>query len=122
MPKTKEELNKLKEEYEELYNKIKELSDDELKQIAGGDYYFQPLANGTPVKVANGGKYEGRIGSIDHSMQMKWFLGLKYTYYVNIIGESSLLAFMDNEIITISDEEYLQACMVPFTGEGPILK
>lgn len=34
--KTKEELNALKEEYEAMNRKLAELSEDELKQIAGG--------------------------------------------------------------------------------------
>ena len=35
MAKTKEELNELKIEYESLNEKLKELSDDELKQVTG---------------------------------------------------------------------------------------
>ena len=34
--KTKEELNALKEEVETLNNKLKELTDDELKEVTGG--------------------------------------------------------------------------------------
>ena len=34
--KTKEELKELKEEYEILNNKLKELTEDELKQVTGG--------------------------------------------------------------------------------------
>ena len=36
--KTKEELNKLKEEVEELNKKLVDLSEEELEQIAGGTY------------------------------------------------------------------------------------
>ena len=36
MAKTKEELSQLKSEYELLANKLKELSEDELKYVAGG--------------------------------------------------------------------------------------
>lgn len=36
MAKTKEELNTLKQEYESLNNRLKELDDDELKQVTGG--------------------------------------------------------------------------------------
>ena len=36
MAKTQEELNQLKVEYETLNNKLKELSDDELKLVTGG--------------------------------------------------------------------------------------
>ena len=39
MAKTKEELNQLKTEYETLADKLKELTEDELKQVAGGDSY-----------------------------------------------------------------------------------
>ena len=39
MAKTQDELNLLKEEYESLVSKAKELSDDELKEITGGSYY-----------------------------------------------------------------------------------
>ena len=36
MAKTQEELNELKNEYELVTNKLKELTEDELKQVAGG--------------------------------------------------------------------------------------
>ena len=36
MTKTKEELDQLKQECETLANKLKELTDDELKQVTGG--------------------------------------------------------------------------------------
>lgn len=36
--KTKEELNLIKEEIANLTNKLKELSEDELKEITGGEY------------------------------------------------------------------------------------
>ena len=38
MAKTKAELNQIKIEYEELNNKPKELTDDELIQVAGGEH------------------------------------------------------------------------------------
>ena len=37
MIKTQEELNTLKVEYETLNNKLKELNEDELKQVIGGN-------------------------------------------------------------------------------------
>ena len=40
MAKTKEELNQLKTEYETLECKLQELSDDELKEVAGGSQRF----------------------------------------------------------------------------------
>lgn len=36
MAKTKEELEQIKKEYEEFNNKLKELSEEELKQVTGG--------------------------------------------------------------------------------------
>ena len=43
MAKTKEELNQLKQEYESLNNKLKELTEDELQIVVGGalqnEYY-----------------------------------------------------------------------------------
>ena len=36
MTKTKEELNELKNEYEKLNKKLKELTEDELKLVTGG--------------------------------------------------------------------------------------
>ena len=39
MAKTKEELEVLKKERDSLMSKVKELSDDELKQISGGAYH-----------------------------------------------------------------------------------
>ena len=38
MKKTKEELNALKEEVEALDKKLRELTDEELKQVTGGVY------------------------------------------------------------------------------------
>ena len=37
MPKTKEELNQLKNEYESLTSKLKELTEDELEAVCGGE-------------------------------------------------------------------------------------
>ena len=39
MSKTKEELNKLKEEVESVTRKIRELTDEELEQVTGGEWY-----------------------------------------------------------------------------------
>ena len=44
MAKTQEELKELKEEYETLNKKLKELSDDELKLVIGGSM-FEPEIN-----------------------------------------------------------------------------
>lgn len=53
MPKTQEELTQLKEEYETLNNKLKELSEDELKMVTGGSPNIPPLPQ--PVKNHNDG-------------------------------------------------------------------
>ena len=37
MPKTKEELNKIKEEVEAVNEKLQELTEEELAQVTGGD-------------------------------------------------------------------------------------
>ena len=42
MDKTKEELNTLKQEYEALNNKLKELTEDELSIVTGGNNLFVP--------------------------------------------------------------------------------
>ena len=40
--KTKEELNALKEEVETQNKKLHELTDEELAQVSGGGYVFEP--------------------------------------------------------------------------------
>ena len=40
MPKTQEELSTLKQEYESLNNKLKELIGEELKQVIGGAHFI----------------------------------------------------------------------------------
>lgn len=47
--KTKEELNALKEEMETLNRKLAELSDDELKQVAGGEELLRSIQWGTDI-------------------------------------------------------------------------
>ena len=42
MAKTQEELNELKQECEALTNKLKELTEDELKQVAAGYPGIEP--------------------------------------------------------------------------------
>ena len=49
MAKTQEELNVLKEEYETLTNKLKELTEDELKNVVGGYYHNIPVGGGGRV-------------------------------------------------------------------------
>lgn len=45
--KTKDELNTLKEQVETLYNKLRELSEDELEQVTGGSGL---IMSSSPVK------------------------------------------------------------------------
>lgn len=40
MPKTQEELKQLKNEYESLRVRLKELNEDELKQVTGGSVWY----------------------------------------------------------------------------------
>ena len=40
MTKTKEELNKLKQDYEKLTSELIKLSEDELKEVTGGAAYM----------------------------------------------------------------------------------
>lgn len=59
MSKTKEELNALKEEMETLTTKLKELTDDELKEITGGAISINPQSNIIKVYDENTGKEYG---------------------------------------------------------------
>lgn len=43
MAKTKEELSQLKKEYETLNSKLKELSDDELRIVTGGQSFVPEI-------------------------------------------------------------------------------
>ena len=61
MAKTQDELNQIKNEYESLNNKLKELSDDELQLVLGGitieEYISNMKANAPYVRLllASGG-------------------------------------------------------------------
>lgn len=54
--KTKEELNILKEEYENVTKKLAELNEEELEQIAGGlipiPYVYESIGGKTVAEVA----------------------------------------------------------------------
>ena len=63
MPKTKEELSTLKQEYESLNNKLKELTNEELKQVTGG---YTVNEDGT-YSFKMGEKYITTLGLIDHT-------------------------------------------------------
>ena len=65
MAKTKEELNELKQEYETLTTKLKELTDEELKEVTGGwsPKIISPLlGNHAGVNV---GQDELDVGNVD---------------------------------------------------------
>ena len=47
MTKTKEELDQLKQECETLTNKLKELTEEELQQVVGGDSIYSSLTEVT---------------------------------------------------------------------------
>ena len=49
MTKTKEELKQLKNEYKALSSKLKELTEDELKEVIGGTHFGSPVGCDMPV-------------------------------------------------------------------------
>lgn len=71
-PKTKEELNSLKTEYESLNSKLKELSDDELKQVTGGSY----LGTSDFMRHTEGGWYR-------FSQDKTYIYRVKQTYHIS---------------------------------------
>ena len=56
--KTKEELDELKIEYKSLNEKLKELSDDELKQVTGGITSPWSETLETAELLGNGGQHQ----------------------------------------------------------------
>ena len=58
MPKTKEELKELKEEYETLNNKLQKLTEDELKQVTGGNTSPWSETLDTVELLENGGQHQ----------------------------------------------------------------
>ena len=59
MHMTNEELKQLKSEYENLNNKLKELSEDELKIVIGGNNEDnKPNLNSSPISTVNKSKYK----------------------------------------------------------------
>lgn len=50
MSKTQDELKELKEEYKRLNEKLKELTEDELKKVVGGNYHYMPVGAGGHVE------------------------------------------------------------------------
>ena len=57
MAKTQDELKELKEEYEKLNEKLKELSDDELKQVTGGASPWSETLESSEL-LENGGQHQ----------------------------------------------------------------
>ena len=55
--KTQDELKELKEEYEKLNEKLKELSDDELKQVTGGASPWSETLEASELHE-NGGQHQ----------------------------------------------------------------
>ena len=55
--KTKEELTAIKEEFEALNKKLAELSDEEIKQVTGGDWYDFRNVKESPWKGDEGTWY-----------------------------------------------------------------
>ena len=57
MAKTKEELKKIKEECEALNNKLKELTEDELKEVTGGAIGEWNNIEHSGIDIKNKGNY-----------------------------------------------------------------
>ena len=55
MAKTKEELDQLKKEYEELKNKLRDLSEDEINLITGGSQQQDEQTQADSVEMRTGG-------------------------------------------------------------------
>lgn len=55
MAKTKEELEQLKKEYEELNNKLRDLSEEEINLITGGSQQQDEQTQADPVEMRTGG-------------------------------------------------------------------
>ncbi len=61
MAKTQEELNQLKTEYKTLNNKLKELTEDELKQVIGGGYGGENTYDENGEIISFSGYYQSDI-------------------------------------------------------------
>ena len=78
--KTKEELNALKKETEELKGKLAELTDDELKEITGGGdvlyykmYYCRDCENAWIVFAGKTGGNCSKCGSNNNYFEIKYY-------------------------------------------------
>lgn len=72
--KTKEELQELKMEYETLNQKLAELSEDELKQVVGGEHNGILATPGTMIHASSYDDVIGGGGIVPSSTQA-WFGG-----------------------------------------------
>ncbi len=77
--KTKEELNAIKEEYKNIKGKLAKLSEDELKQVTGGQGMSNPVA-GMPreqaeriAKELDEGTYVGQWYTMTGNEFMEWW-------------------------------------------------
>lgn len=59
----RKELNELKEEYKSLTDKLKELSEDELKEVTGGEIGEWQNVEHSGLDVKNQGKYSVYYGT-----------------------------------------------------------
>ena len=81
MAKTKEELNALKEEVETLNNKLKELTEEELEQVNGGQGIPSQEATTADIKVGDS------VFTFDKNTIQRWGI------VERISGSSALIPF-----------------------------
>ena len=65
MPKTKDELNQLKEDYKKLTEQAKELSDEELENVTGGCTTYGDGYDGVNRPIVTSGNKCGRYEKAD---------------------------------------------------------
>ena len=100
--KTQEELKQLKAEYEALNNKLKELTDVELKEVTGGGYRIKPVTfyvgqfgaiKGSAIQVGDyftSDEYDGsrtiEVYRLDSKINGSAFaICTKYSAYINTL-------------------------------------
>ena len=117
MPKTKEELQQLKREYESLNNKLKELDEEELKSVTGGfgtktvTYYTYQI--GDTFKISENQAWVITYVIGDEKVQAQsytyvamkggWIPGAILTYSNDYIPERS--EYIGNNVLNIVKEE-----------------
>ncbi len=72
MAKTQEELNQLKQEYEKLNNRLKELTKDELKQVIGGTHCSIYEGSGSMIHAPTFGETTNE-GEVKPASTKSWF-------------------------------------------------